>query len=372
VSEVFSAHAAAGINFLLGLVKRRQKLPIFVAPECLKPASPRNEAGLERFALHGWQALQGRFDFLHRAHKLTLVHHGRLQQPLTPGFLFGPARVPGGSQSRRNASSRRLRSERRRSLLAKMAKPNAKKRRVRINRVKGVASRGFFRRRRWVLIGFVILLLIPAMQVAVVRFVNPPRTLPMLIEQGGAIFSKEPKRPLLYHWIDLPQMPEMFLKHLWISEDQRFFQHDGFDWKEMELAVAQAERKGKPVRGASTITNQCARSIFLWQGRSWIRKGLESYYTIWMEALLPKRRILELYANVIEMGRGIYGVEAASQHFFGVSARVLTREQSALLAAVLPNPKGWDPARPGMTLRWRQLRILEREKNAKFPGKLLR
>ena len=153
----------------------------------------------------------------------------------------------------------------------------------------------------------------------------------------------------------------MFLEHLWISEDQRFFQHEGFDWKEMDLAVKEAERKGKPVRGASTITNQCARSIFLWQGRSWIRKGLESYYTIWMEMLLPKRRILELYANVIEMGRGIYGVEAASQHYFGVSARGLTREQSAMLAAVLPNPKGWDPTNPSRMLRWRQRRILRRE-----------
>jgi len=251
-----------------------------------------------------------------------------------------------------------------------MPKPNAKKRRV--NRVKGFASRGFFRRWKRVLIPVAVLLLIPAMQVAVVRFINPPRTLPMLIEQVGATFSKAPKSPLRYRWIALPQIPEMFLKHLWISEDQRFFQHEGFDWKEMDLAVKEAERKGKPVRGASTITNQCARSIFLWQGRSWIRKGLESYYTIWMEALLPKRRILELYANVIEMGRGIYGVEAASQHYFGVSARDLTREQSAMLAAVLPNPKGWDPRSPSPMLRWRQRRILRREQNAHFPKKLLR
>jgi len=251
-----------------------------------------------------------------------------------------------------------------------MRKPNARKRRV--NRVKGSASRGFFGRWKWVLIPVVVLLLIPAMQVAVVRFINPPWTLPMFIDQIGATFSKGPKPPLRYHWIPLPQMPEMFLKHLWISEDQRFFQHEGFDWKEMELAMKKAKRKGKPVRGASTITNQCARSIFLWQGRSWIRKGLESYYTIWMEMLLPKRRILELYANVIEMGRGIYGVEAASQHYFGVNARGLTREQSAMLAAVLPNPKGWDPANPGRTLRWRQRRILRREQNAHFPEKLLR
>jgi monofunctional biosynthetic peptidoglycan transglycosylase len=225
---------------------------------------------------------------------------------------------------------------------------------------------------KWILLLPAGLLLLPAMQVALVRFVNPPRTLPMVIEQCSAIFSKEPKRPLLYHWISLPQIPEVFLKHLWISEDQRFFQHDGFDWKEMGLALKEAERKGKPVRGASTITNQCARSIFLWQGRSWIRKGLEAYYTIWMEALLPKRRIMELYANVIEMGRGIYGVEAASQHYFGVNAGDLTREQSALLAAVLPNPRRWDPTKPGRTLRWRQQRILRREQNANFPEKLLR
>src|SRR5947208_14832055 len=248
-----------------------------------------------------------------------------------------------------------------------MSKPNAKKRRV--NRVKGFASRG--RGKKWILLLLVVLLLIPAMQVAAVRFINPPRTLPMLIDQIGATFSRGPNPPLRYRWIDLSQIPEMFLKHLWISEDLRFFQHEGFDWKEMDLAMKKAERKGKPVRGASTITNQCARSIFLWQGRSWIRKGLESYYTIWMEALLPKRRILELYANVIEMGRGIYGAEAASQHYFGVSARGLTRDQSAMLAAVLPNPKGWDPKNPAPKLRWRQQRILQREQNAHFPEKLL-
>jgi monofunctional biosynthetic peptidoglycan transglycosylase len=113
---------------------------------------------------------------------------------------------------------------------------------------------------------------------------------------------------------------------------------------------------------------QCARSIFLWQGRSWIRKGAEAYYTFWMEALLSKRRILELYANVIEMGPGIYGVEAASRAYFGVSAAGLTREQSAMLAAVLPNPKQWTPAKPGPALRFRQRRILLREQQAHFPA----
>ncbi len=217
-----------------------------------------------------------------------------------------------------------------------------------------------------------VLLLIPPTEVAVVRFIDPPVTAPMVFHQLGAFLSRGPRPPLRYRWIDLPQISEMFLKHLWISEDQRFFQHDGFDWKELDAAVEQAERKGRPVRGVSTITMQCARSIFLWQGRSWIRKGLEAYYTFWMEALLPKRRIFELYANVIETGPGIYGVEAAAQYYFGVSAGKLSREQSAMIAAVLPNPKRWNPAKPGRILRERQQRILLREGKARFPTGLLR
>lgn len=239
-------------------------------------------------------------------------------------------------------------------------------------RVESATNRRPIGRGKRLLILLAVLLMIPGLQVATVRFVHPPRTLPMLLDQARSVFSRQARPPLRYQWIDLEQMPEMFLKHLWISEDQRFFQHDGFDWKEIDLAVEKADRTGKPVRGASTITNQCARSIFLWQGRSWVRKGLESYYTIWMEMLLPKRRILELYANVIEMGRGIYGVEAASRHYFKVNARGLTRTQSALLAAVLPNPRRWNPAHPGRALRRREQRILAREREARFPEELLR
>lgn len=194
----------------------------------------------------------------------------------------------------------------------------------------------------------------------------------MVFHQVGAWFSRGPQAPLRYEWISLRQVPEMFLKHLWVSEDQRFFQHHGFDWKELHAAQAQAERKGTPVRGVSTITMQCARSIFLWQGRSWIRKGAEAYYTFWMETLLSKRRIFELYTNVIEVGPGIYGVEAGSRSYFGVSASGLTREQSAILAAVLPNPTRWNPAKPGPALRQRQRRILARELQAHFPAQLLR
>jgi monofunctional biosynthetic peptidoglycan transglycosylase len=219
---------------------------------------------------------------------------------------------------------------------------------------------------RWILIALAALLIVPVIQVTLVGFIDPPRTLPMLLHQATG------SAPLRYRWVDLPQVPEMFLKHVWISEDHRFFQHDGFDWKEMDIAIKTARRKGTPIRGASTITMQCARSIFLWHGRSWIRKGLESYYTFLMELFLPKRRIMELYVNVIEVGRGIYGIEAGAQHYFGVSAKRVTREQSAMLAAVLPNPKGWNPTKPGPTLRVRQRRILRREQNTDFPEHLLR
>ncbi len=223
------------------------------------------------------------------------------------------------------------------------------------------------------LIIFVVgVLLLPAAEVAAVRFIDPPWTMPMLIRQVRLKFSKAQNSALLYEWIDLRRIPVMFLKHLWIAEDQRFFEHDGFDWKEMDIAIKEAERKRKPARGASTITMQCARSLFLWQGRSWLRKGLESYYTVLMELLLSKQRIMELYANAIEMGDGIYGVEAASKRYFEIPAKSLTREQSAMLAAVLPNPVGWNPVKPSPALLHRQQRILQREKTARFPANLLR
>jgi len=216
-----------------------------------------------------------------------------------------------------------------------------------------------------------VLLLIPVIEVACVRFINPPATVPMMLHRLRAVFSHSPQSKIQYEYVSLNKIPVMFIKHLWISEDERFFQHNGFDWKEMDAAIKKAEREGKPVRGASTITMQCARSLFLWQGRSWIRKGFEAYYTVVMELILSKPRIMELYANVIEMGDGIYGVEAASKHYYGITPRALTRDQSAMLAAVLPNPTGWNPNAPGPTLLHRQRSILERARTTKFPVNLL-
>lgn len=212
------------------------------------------------------------------------------------------------------------------------------------------------------------LLLLPIVQVGCVRFVNPPVTPLMLLRSIETRTDNRPVPARRYQWIALQKVPPAFLRCVITSEDQRFFEHHGFDWKEVEIARREAERKGKKPRGASTITMQCARSLFLWQGRSWIRKGLEAYYTFWMEALLPKRRILELYVNIIEIGDGVYGIEAAAQAHFSASTRALTLEQAATLAAILPNPRKLDPRRPSPGLIARRSRILQREPALRLPN----
>ena len=225
------------------------------------------------------------------------------------------------------------------------------------------------RRRWWLWLGLIVLglAIVPILQVAWVRFWDPPLTPLMLLRQAEARWSGKGSRERQYRWLPAAQIPPDFLKLVLTAEDQRFFQHHGFDWKEIAAARAQAERTGKAPRGASTISMQCARSLFLWQGRSWVRKGLETYYTFWMEALLSKRRILELYANVIEMGDGVYGIEAAAHAHFHTGARSLTREQCAALTAILPNPREWNPRDPSPKLARRIEKILRQEKQVRFP-----
>jgi monofunctional biosynthetic peptidoglycan transglycosylase len=214
------------------------------------------------------------------------------------------------------------------------------------------------------------LLLLPPLEVAAVRFINPPATPLMGIRWlGDRFFSDHHGQPrVLYSWLGWSELPVSFLKAAWVSEDQRFFQHHGFDWIEMRRAVARARARGGDPRGSSTITMQCARSLFLWQGHSYVRKALEAYYTVWMEALLSKRRIFELYANVVETGRGVYGVGAASRYYYGVPAARLTGGQAAMLAALLPAPRRWDPRQPGKRLLARQQRILRELPSAHWPA----
>ena len=125
------------------------------------------------------------------------------------------------------------------------------------------------------------------------------------------------------------------------SEDQVFPDHSGFDWKNIKKAMAYNKKKPNRIRGASTISQQVAKNVFLWQGRGWIRKGLEAYFTFMIELAWSKKRILEVYLNVIEMGRGIYGIEAASQAYFNKPAASLSRGEAAMIASCLPNPKNY-------------------------------
>lgn len=214
---------------------------------------------------------------------------------------------------------------------------------------------------RWLRVSLVVvagLLLIPVCEVGCVKVLNPPVTSLMLVRWVEGKVSSEFKGGIRYEWRAWAKLPEPFLRCVWVSEDGRFFRHNGFDWIEMQAALARAQRTGSDPRGSSTITMQCARSTFLWTGRSYVRKGLEAYYTFLMERMLSKRRIFEIYANVIEMGDGIYGVEAASQAHFGVPSARLNLGQSALLAAMLPAPRRWNPREPTRRLRGRQQRIL--------------
>jgi monofunctional biosynthetic peptidoglycan transglycosylase len=215
----------------------------------------------------------------------------------------------------------------------------------------------------WLRTGLLVIILLaftPALEVLYVRFFNPPVTPLMILRRIEAMTTKRFTGDIHYQWVSLEQVPADFLDGVWQMEDSRFFNHDGFDWIEMEAAIARAKRKHQPVRGVSTISNQCARSLFLWQGRSWIRKGVEAYYTFLMEHLLTKKRIMELYVNVIELGDGIYGIEEAAEHYYHVPAKQLSRSQCAMLAAMLPFPRGWDPHNPSPRLRARYSLVMRR------------
>lgn len=146
------------------------------------------------------------------------------------------------------------------------------------------------------------------------------------------------------------------------SEDQRFMVHNGFAWDAMREAV-EKNKKGKRVKGASTISQQTAKNVFLWHGRNYFRKGLEAWFTVLIELIWTKERILEVYLNTAEMGRGIFGAEAAAQHCFSRSAAKLTAPQCALLTATLPNPIRYSCRKPGPYVQGRQQWVLRQMRN---------
>lgn len=180
-------------------------------------------------------------------------------------------------------------------------------------------------------------LLLMALSVLALRWIPPPTSAFMLTARIQAMLEAQHGYHTEYQWVSLEQISPQAAIAVIASEDQQFPFHAGFDFKSIREAVRSHER-GHKLRGASTITQQVAKNLFLWSGRSLTRKGLEAMLTIMIEAMWPKERILEVYLNIVQFGRSIYGVEAAAQHFFHESAARLTRQQSALLAVVLPNP----------------------------------
>lgn len=165
-----------------------------------------------------------------------------------------------------------------------------------------------------------------------------------------------------HHWVPLDSISPNLPIAVMASEDQLFLRHSGFDEKAIRQAM-EDNKKGKRLRGGSTISQQTAKNVFLWPGRSWIRKGLEAYFTLLIEFIWGKDRIMEVYLNSIEMGQGIYGAEAVAQEHFGKHAHQLTREQCALIAASLPNPLVHDSQHPDAYLLKHQKRILKQMSN---------
>ncbi|HEX3035846.1 MAG TPA: monofunctional biosynthetic peptidoglycan transglycosylase [Thermodesulfobacteriota bacterium] len=191
------------------------------------------------------------------------------------------------------------------------------------------------------------------------RFVNPHITPLMIIRY---LESDSDNKSINKEWKDYEEIAENMALAVIAAEDQKFFQHNGFDVEAIQKAIDKNEQGGR-MKGASTISQQVAKNTFLWPERSWLRKGLEAYFTFLVETLWSKGRILEVYLNIIEMGDGVYGAEAAAQTYFGKPAKNLTRYEAALIAAVLPNPKRMSPARPSAYVYERQRWIVRQMRN---------
>ncbi|MBF0379035.1 MAG: monofunctional biosynthetic peptidoglycan transglycosylase [Desulfamplus sp.] len=202
-----------------------------------------------------------------------------------------------------------------------------------------------------------VFLFIPIAQIFIIKFINPFFTIPMVWEWCVKRVTQENYIEFSYQWRELDEISPNLRRAVLAAEDQRFLSHNGFDFIELKKAVDDI-KSGKKTRGASTITMQAARSLFLVPWRSIIRKGIEAYYTVFMELFWGKKRILEIYLNTVDWGIATVGAEAASQRYFSCSAKELTKSQAAILAAILPSPHTWSPTQPDSYVRSRQKRIM--------------
>ncbi len=210
-----------------------------------------------------------------------------------------------------------------------------------------VPSRRRWSRRlaRWLLLAAAAWFVGSVLLVLLLRFVPPPLSAVMAADWLDAKVSGDHDFVLRHRWTPWQRVSAALPIALVAAEDQRFPLHHGFDFEAIQRAIEEAD-DGERLRGASTISQQVAKNLFLWSGRSFVRKGLEAYFTVLLETLWPKRRILEVYLNIAEFGHGIYGAAAASEQFFHTTPERLDARQSALLAAVLPNPARFRVDRP--------------------------
>jgi monofunctional biosynthetic peptidoglycan transglycosylase len=203
------------------------------------------------------------------------------------------------------------------------------------------ASGGFWRFvRRLIAVLAIVAIIVPPVSVVVYRFVPPPITILMITRliQGHGMD---------YQWRSLSDMSPALPAAAVASEDSRFCSNHGFDFDAIEKAIKNNERRPNRIRGGSTISQQTAKNVFLWPGRDYVRKAIEAWYTVLIEAVWGKPRIMEMYLNVVEFGPGVYGAEAASQRFFHKPAARLSPAEAARLIAVLPKPLKWDVDEPG-------------------------
>jgi monofunctional glycosyltransferase len=218
------------------------------------------------------------------------------------------------------------------------------------------------RLRRWIVLAILAWLALTVLPVLLLRWIAPLGSAFMLEARIDALRAGDRGYRTDYHWVSLERISPQAAIAVIASEDQTFPFNYGFDFHSIRKAVRAAER-GRRLRGASTISQQVARNLFLWPGRSFVRKGIEAYFTVLLEALWPKERILEVYLNIAQFGRGIYGVEAAARRFYQEPATRLTATQAAMLAAVLPNPVHWHIERPSAFVLWKQRWILGQMRN---------
>ncbi len=194
---------------------------------------------------------------------------------------------------------------------------------------------------------------VTVLAVVALRWIDPPFTAFMIADRVSALVTRPPGYDFEYEWRDWEHISKNAAIAVVAAEDQKFPEHRGFDFKQIDKALADRER-GRRVRGASTISQQVAKNLFLWRGQSWFRKGIEAGITVLIEAAWSKQRILEMYLNIAEFGRGTYGVQAASQRYLDKDAARLSQAEAALLAAVLPAPTRYKADAPSNYVRRRQ------------------